>query len=238
MRLTSWQKFTIRLKMRYKLKREYFTLVVPAVIAVVFLVYAIHSGLLVPSAFGTGLAPAASSSSALTPAKLAQELQTNSSGIVSAKPTSLNTEKRNIDIVIVAVPLIALAPYSIDVSRSERRARRYQEDFAAFLFELSELVRGGIDPVKAFRSLAEGNVGSITKFCQTAAKQMQIGYSFEEAMRNLGKLIDNNLVKNYIDLVIQASYSGGSVSGLIQRAASDMNTFISIDKEKRAGLSQ
>jgi flagellar protein FlaJ len=57
-------------------------------------------------------------------------------------------------------------------------------------------------------------------------------------MRNLGENIGNDLVKNYIDLVIQASYSGGSVGGLIQRASNDMSTFITIDEEKRAGLSQ
>ncbi|HUK75082.1 MAG TPA: hypothetical protein VLU99_04755, partial [Nitrososphaerales archaeon] len=46
------------------------------------------------------------------------------------------------------------------------------------------------------------------------------------------------LIDKYVDLVVQASYSGGSVANLIQRASTDMSTFLSIEKEKRAGLSQ
>ena len=70
------------------------------------------------------------------------------------------------------------------------------------------------------------------------AKQMQIGYTFEEAMRNLADSLHSPLIEKYVDLVIQASYSGGTVANLIQRASADMGIFLGIEREKRAGLSQ
>ncbi len=67
---------------------------------------------------------------------------------------------------------------------------------------------------------------------------MSIGFTFEQALHNLGDSLESDLSKRYIDLVIQASYSGGSVSNLIQQAAIDMGNFLTIDKEKRSGLAR
>jgi archaeal flagellar protein FlaJ len=242
MRLSALQRFRIRLRLRYKFKREVFTLVIPCIIAIILVVFAVRFGFVQTSAFGSGLQSVnANATNANNLRQIEIQLSEANGKQVTINPLqggNPNQAKENLDFVLVGAPVIALLWYTIDVTLRERRARKYQEDFAAFLFELSELVRGGIDPVRSFRTLAEENVGSISTFVKTAAKQMEIGYSFEEAMRNLGKLIDNDLVSKYIDLVVQASYSGGSVSGLIQRAAADLNAFIAIDKEKRAGLQQ
>jgi flagellar protein FlaJ len=144
----------------------------------------------------------------------------------------------NFDFVLVAGLIIGLGPYSYDVTRKDRELRRNEADFTDFLFELSELVRGGIDPIKAITTLSQGTLGSITKNVQMVAKQMQIGYTFEEAMRNLADSLHSPLIEKYVDLVIQASYSGGTVANLIQRASADMGIFLGIEREKRAGLSQ
>jgi archaeal flagellar protein FlaJ len=242
MRLTAFQRFRIRLLLRYKFKREVFTLVIPCIIAIILVVFAVRFGFVQSSAFGSGLQSAgvnATNANNIRQVEI-QLAQANGSALTihPAQGGNPNQAKEDLDFVLVGAPVIALTAYTVDVTLRERRARKYQEDFASFLFELSELVRGGIDPVRSFRTLADENVGTISKFVKTAAKQMEIGYSFEEAMRNLGKLVGNDLVSKYIDLVVQASYSGGSVSGLIQRAAADLNAFIAIDKEKRAGLQQ
>lgn len=134
--------------------------------------------------------------------------------------------------------LIALSPYSAFITILERRKFRFEKEFSDFLFELSELVRGGIDPMRAIKVLSERNLGSITKFVRIVAKQIDFGFSFEKAMRNLAFLLKSSLVANYAELVIQASYTGGSISSLIQKASSDMKTIIAIEEEKRAGLRQ
>jgi flagellar protein FlaJ len=106
------------------------------------------------------------------------------------------------------------------------------------LFELSELIRGGIDPIRSILLLSERELGSITNPVRIIAKQTQLGYSFEQAMRNLDKLLGSKLIRNYTDLVVQASYSGGTVSDLIRKASLDMQTFLTLEEEKMAGLKQ
>ncbi len=224
--------------MRYKFRREYFTLAIPVALAAIFVLYAFHSGF--ASITQPGVASSQSTANELKEAQY-QAISGNLTGITgnsTKTPSSTVSEKQNLYITVVAAPIIAFAPYSFDATREERRRRSYEQDFSDFLFELSELVRGGIDPAKAFLTLAEGSTGSITKFVKTAAKQMQIGFTFEQALQNMGNLIGSDLAKRYVDLVVQASYSGGSVANLIQRASIDMGTFVNLEREKRAGLSQ
>ncbi len=244
MRLNWRQRLAFKIKFRYKIKRRIFTLVIPCVIALLFFFFSFHFGFASTSVAGTGFIPGSApntSNSTLAQKEFEFLLLSNPNASVTSIITKIpnpNLPKEKLDIVLVATPLIAFTPYAVDITRAERKTRKYEEDFAAFLFELAELVRGGIDPLKGFQTLSEKSTGTITKFVQNSAKQLQIGYSFEQAMVNLGNQINTSLVKKYVDLVIQASYSGGSVSGLIQKASQDMSTFIAIDKEKRSGLAQ
>ncbi|MEM4524398.1 MAG: type II secretion system F family protein [Archaeoglobaceae archaeon] len=149
----------------------------------------------------------------------------------------LNKSFSLLQLLIICL-LVALTPYSFYVTVAERRKFRYEREFADFLFELSELVRGGIDPLRAIKVLSERELGSITKFVKIIAKQTELGFSFEFAMRNLANLLKSSLIANYAELVVQASYTGGSISSLIQKASMDMKTIIAIEEEKRAGLRQ
>ncbi|HUI01116.1 MAG TPA: type II secretion system F family protein [Nitrososphaerales archaeon] len=254
MPLTRRQVLGFKLQHRFKVKRYVFTLAIPAIIGASIFVYAVYTGFApIPFVGGTSLTPASSSASSDSAslreaayAKIVAQLNPdlNSTGANSTQPSATTPNApslpnpHNFDLILLVGMGVGLAPYSADITIRGRRERKYEEDFTDFLFELSELVRGGIDPIKAIITLSQGSLGSITKPVQTVAKQMQIGYTFEQSMRNLAATLNSQLVDKYVDLVIQASYSGGSVANLIQRASSDMSTFLSIEKEKRAGLSQ
>lgn len=236
------QRLALRLRVRYKTKRFYFTLLIPILAGVLIMGLALYSGF----APFPDLSPTTQASSTLSNTASLSRLQQfqrlfgNATSVNGTLPTRLSggANPHNFDLVLVLSLSLGLTPYAVDASLAERKRRKYESDFADFLFELSELVRGGIDPIKAVNTLAEGSLGSITKQVRIASKQMQIGYTFEQAMRNLANALKSSLIARYVDLVIQASYSGGGVSNLIQRASSDMSIFISIEREKRAGLAQ
>lgn len=250
MKLTRRERLEYRLKIRYKIKRSYFVLGVPAVIAVMIFVWGVVSGFAYVPYLSSGKPQGLSSSQNSRLAEYEQIVAEQNNKTSTGAPAKTNatklapvvtqtpTSQYNVDILIVGCMVVALGPYSFDVTRQQRRRRKYEEDFTDFLFELSELVRGGIDPIKATITLSQGNLGSITNQVRVVAKQMQIGYTFEQAMRNLGVALKSSLIDKYIDLVIQASYSGGSVANLIQRASFDLGTFLSIEREKREGLAQ
>jgi len=250
MPLTRRQRLAYKLSNRYHVRRSVFTLAVPAMVAMAILGYAIYSGFAPVPLIGGSTAPnlavtgnSANQTSSREAAYAALVAQLNPGAnkttvAASTAPTTHPANPHNFDVVLTVALTAGLAPYSVDATLSSRRGRKYEQDFTDFLFELSELVRGGIDPIKSTITLSQGSLGSITKPVQVVAKQMEIGFTFEQAMRNLAASLKSPLIDRYIDLVIQASYSGGAVANLIQRASADMGTFLNIEKEKRAGLSQ
>ena len=246
MPLTARQRLAYRISHKYHIRRSVFTLAIPAIIGLAIFSYAIYSGfspvpLVGSSSTGTSSAAAQAAAKEAAYAQIVAEEnpgQNASTAAATVAPVAHPANPHNFDLILTVSLLVALGPYSADATLAGRRVRRYEEDFTDFLFELSELIRGGIDPVKATLTLSQGSLGSITKPVQVVAKQMEIGFTFEQAMRNLATSLKSSLVNRYIDLVIQASYSGGAVANLIQRASADMSTFLNIESEKRAGLSQ
>ncbi len=240
MPMSRWRRLVITLRMRYHIKRYFLTLVIPSILGVALIVYTYHIGFWVFPNLNQGSGTAVTPSATLV--KLAEfyalSNETVPASVLQQYGASTGPDPHNLDLVFLIGAWIALGPYSVDTTLRDRKFRQYEQDFTDFLFELSELVRGGIDPVKATITLSEGNLGSITNQVRLAAKQMQIGYTFEQAMQTLGDNLKSPLAEKYTDLVVQASYSGGSVANLIQRASADMGIFLAIDREKRAGLSQ
>lgn len=243
-----------RLRMKHKPKREYFTLLIPCVIAVLIFSFGLYSGVSISKTAG-GKTSGESEDDRLKRyeelLKLLEEQEagggttTNSTSGIGVGVGSKTEPKSGswlsqvpIEYLAVGCTLIALTAYAADVTVQRRRMGKHEEDFANFLFELSELIRGGIDPIKSMISLSERDMGSITKKLRVAAQQTRLGFTFEQAMMNLGESLKSDLIKRYSELVVQASYSGGAVSSLIQRASLDMRTFLSIQKEKDSGLKQ
>ena len=140
--------------------------------------------------------------------------------------------------MLIFATLIAIIPYSIDVTIQKRRIRRKEELYTEFLFKLSELMRGGLDPIKAVKELSKTNLGELSPHVKMAATALTFGKSFEEAMKRMAKSLHSEIIMRYTSLVVQASYSGGSVSDLILKSSEDMRSIIGIEREKEGSLSQ
>jgi flagellar protein FlaJ len=99
-------------------------------------------------------------------------------------------------------------------------------------------MRGGIDPVKGFINLSKTNLGAISSHAQDAASSMVLGKSFDESMHRMSDSMKSRLVSRYIDVVVQAAYTGGNVADLLFRTSEDMRSVIAIQREKEANLKQ
>lgn len=142
------------------------------------------------------------------------------------------------DHILVLALLIAITPYGIDLAIQKRRIRRKEELYTEFLFKLSELMRGGLDPIKSVTELSKSDLGELTPHIRLAATSMMFGKTFEEAMDAMAESLGSELISRYTELLIVASYSGGSVADLILKASEDMREILEIEREKEGNLSQ
>lgn len=200
-----------RIRIKYNPPRELFTLALPVAVAILIVLAAFLMGYTLHWTIKQ------------TPTTNAEEPSAPSMGL---------------DEVMVIALIIAILPYAIDVTLQKRAIRKKEELYTEFLFKLSELMRGGLDPVKAVKELSKTDLGVLTPHVRIASTSMTFGKSFEEAMKAMAYSLHSELITRYTLLVIQASYSGGAVADLILKASEDMRSIISIEREKEGNLNQ
>lgn len=226
---------------KYQIRREYFTIGVPVIVAV----------LLVAGAFFTGFAgfkeevQQKNDRQKALDAIVAQMASEEGGGQTAAqlnatkKPAAAeNKEKFGIDHIIIIAALIAMTPFGIDTTLQKRRVRSKEKLYTEFLFKLSELMRGGLNPIKGVIELSKTDLAELTPHVRLAGTLMSFGKGFDEAMRSMAGSLKSSLITRYTDLIIQASYAGGSVADLIFKCSEDMRNIIEIEREKEGNLAQ
>lgn len=245
----TFQRYLKILTLRYDLKREYLIVGLPIFLALMVVAGALltgHTFFPPEGESGPVLSGEAAAKQAAYEALVAEmeaaEAAERGEVVETVQeeevPVEENKAKDDMDHILVFATLIAIIPYSIDVFIQKRQLKKREVAFSEFLYKLSELMRGGIDPVKGVVSLSKTNLGAITKDVQDAASSMVLGYSFEDSMHKMSDTIGSKLVAKYIDIVIQAAYTGGNVADLLFRTSEDMRAVIGIEREKEANLKQ
>jgi flagellar protein FlaJ len=239
------QRYIKILTIRYDIKREYITLGIPLFIAFIIVSLAIYTG----HAFVTDESHAnddldskqAAYEAYVAEMKAAEAAEKGESTVPEdEEPVVVNKPKSkdDLDHIIVFAMLVALIPYSIDTFLQKKALQKREVAFSEFLYKLSELMRGGIDPVKGFINLSKTNLGAISTHAQDAASSMVLGKSFDESMHRMSTSMKSRLIARYIDIVVQAAYTGGNVADLLFRTSEDMRSVINIQREKEANLKQ
>jgi flagellar protein FlaJ len=233
------KQFLEGLRLKYTIRREYFTVLIPVAVALLFVAGAYFSGFAVlPGAEKQ----AEKSDRQKAYEDLIKQMETVEGGDTAATPDQEVPEAApspfGLDHILVIAGIAAIIPYAVDITLEKRRIRKKEERYTEFLFKLSELMRGGLDPVKSVLELSRTDLGALTPHVRLAATAMTFGKSFEEAMKAMTATLKSELITRYTLLVVQASYSGGSTSDLILKASEDMRSIIGIEREKEGSLSQ
>gem|GEM_PF-587974 len=232
------------IKLKYDIKREYFTIGIPVLAAIILVIAAALTGhvFTIQEESGTGGSAGSGKDDARLAAyqALVEEVgEVEGGGSMEAEePTSETKPKDDLDRIIVFAVLIAIIPYSIDTYCQKRLLKRREVAYSEFLFKLSELMRGGIDPIRGVIDLSTTDLGAITDNVRGAASAMVLGHSFSDAMNDMAEALKSNLVTRYTALVVQAAYTGGAVADLILRTSEDMRAVIGIEREKEGNLKQ
>ncbi|MHC1565414.1 MAG: type II secretion system F family protein [Candidatus Syntropharchaeales archaeon] len=217
-----------RIKVR-GIKREHLTIIIPIVLAIVFV---LAGAFLFPDSPEEDVPIIETSTPTPTP-----------------EPTftpdiePVDTLKKNLDKTIVIAALIGLTPYGLDVYLRKRRRIKYEDEFARFLFELSEFLRGGLDPVASVIELASSatpevyrSIESLTPHIDHLAKQLEWGMTFEDGMYQMARDLKSELIEKYVYLVVQTSHTGGGIGEMILQCSEDMTKTLTLEREKEAHL--
>jgi len=241
--MTPFRETIDTLVFKYNIKREYFTIVLPVLIGLTLILVAFLTGHTITPQQQQQATSSSDQARQQALQQLIQQMNPGGNNSTAANTTQASTatqttSQADLEDYIIYGAIIAITPYSFDRFFEKRRYKLYEDDFTQFLFKLSELMRAGIDPIKSVIELSKADTGSITPFVRSAASMMLLGRSFDEGMRNMANSIRSDMATRYVDLVIQASYMGGSVHDLILKASEDMRSMIMINREMESNLRQ
>jgi len=242
--------------LRYDIKREYFTVAIPVIAAVLVLIAALltgHTFVIQDQSVTGGEDDARLAAYQALVAELDEsgdgggnggrdEEGENGAGTGQntgeQEGTPDNRLKDDLDHILIFAVLIAIIPYSVDAYFRKRLLKKRELAFSEFLFKLSELMRGGIDPIKGVIDLSTTDLGAIGGNVKGAASAMILGHSFADAMNDMAVALKSKLISKYINLLIQTAYTGGAVADLLRQTSEDMRAVIGIEREKEGNLKQ
>jgi archaeal flagellar protein FlaJ len=229
-----------RIRILYNPPREYFTIGVPILLAFLLVLGAALSGMTFQGTDKTTQSGDSDKVQKLKElmAQLDETENTTANATAPADTGKTNRQPMGLDEILVLAVIIAITPYAIDITLQKRTIRRKEELYTEFLFKLSELMRGGLDPIKSVKELSRTDLGILSPNVRIASTSMLYGKSFEDSMKSMARSLHSELITRYTTLVVQASYSGGSVADLILKASEDMRSIIGIEREKEGNLSQ
>jgi flagellar protein FlaJ len=213
---------------KYNLKREHIILLLPALIAVILIVISI-----LPAVLPKGQE---NQEYIYTP------VEGNATDVVPF--TNDHGVPKNLDQIIVFAVLIAITPYSIEVYLIRKRTTRYEEEYIGFLYEFSELLRGGLDPLGAIKEIAspaletERSLQALGPHLKKAAAQIEWGVSFETVIASMAESLKSPLLSKYSKLIVQASRLGAMSPAIILKCADDLEKTLQLEHEKEAALKE
>ncbi len=120
--------------------------------------------------------------------------------------------------------------------RDHVRRRRLEERFPDFLRDIAVARRAGLTLVSAVDVAAEGDYGELTPEIRRMSRQLRWNVTFVEALQKFGQRVQTPLVERAINLIEEASRSGGSVTDVILAASRDARESRMLEEDRRMSM--
>lgn len=234
-------KYSKRMRRRYGGKNEILVIVIPMIIAILVGLLIFFSGSNPDGNMMEGMVDMGAGNNVTS--ETTEEILSDSGD--QLEDTAQSSAMQLLDDTIVLMVIITLGPYGFYVFQQKRKRKIYEHEFARFLFELSELLRGGLDPVAGVMELASSTtletytrIEMISPHIDHLAKQLDWGVTFEDGMFEMAENLNSEIIKKYTYLVVQTSRIGGGTGEIILQCSEDMEKALELEREKEANLGE
>mgnify|MGYP001577056565 FL=1 len=104
--------------------------------------------------------------------------------------------------IAVIGALIGLITFILDFMEENKRQKELETKFLEFVRGLVETVRSGATIPQAIIHVATVNFGSLTPYVQKLAKQIEWGYTINDALTIFANDTNNQVIKRSVTIVI------------------------------------
>jgi archaeal flagellar protein FlaJ len=140
-----------------------------------------------------------------------------------------------VDFVVFAI-LSGTGIYGVYGYLRARRIARIDAIFPDFVRDLAESRRAGMTFTRAILFASKGSYGILTPEIKKISQQVSWGSSVEDALTAFSKRVRTKSICRTIQLIIEASKSGGNVADVLEIAARDAREIKMLEAERRANM--
>ena len=136
--------------------------------------------------------------------------------------------------VVPAIALIIaglIAPVAYIKAKQKKRVKQFEEQLSDALMICCSCLRSGLSFTQAMETIAHDMDAPISTEFDLTIKEMNMGYSIDEALENLGKRIDSKYVELMISAVLVQRQTGGNLSRILENISDTIKEKLKLKKQ-------
>ncbi len=132
--------------------------------------------------------------------------------------------------------LATTGPIGVYLHRQIQRVDAIEGRMPDFLNDLAESRRAGLTLSNALQAASRTDYGALSPEIKKMATQVAWGVPFNDALSQFADRVKTNLVRRSVQLIIEASRTGGSITQILKASARDAHELKSLEADRRVTM--
>ncbi len=132
--------------------------------------------------------------------------------------------------------LSTTGPIGIYLHKQIQRVDAIEVRMPDFLNDLAESRRAGLTLANALQAASRTDYGALSPEIRKMATQVSWGVPFNDALAQFSERVKTNLVRRSVQLIIEASRTGGSITQILKASARDAHELKSLEADRRVTM--
>ena len=145
------------------------------------------------------------------------------------------TQKVVLSIILMVVG--AILPVIYVRQKKKKRVKKFEEQLCDALMICTSCLRSGLSFNQAMETIAKDMDAPISTEFATVVKEVNMGYSMDDALENLGERIKSKYVDLMVSAVLVQRQTGGNLSQILESISDTIRERIKLQRQLKTSVS-
>ncbi|MBE6817101.1 MAG: hypothetical protein E7520_05290 [Ruminococcaceae bacterium] len=143
---------------------------------------------------------------------------------------------RNVILTLVLIAVGAVLPIIYVKSKQKSRVKKFEEQLSDALMICISCLRSGLSFNQAMETIAKDMDAPISVEFSTVVREVNMGYSMDEALENLGDRIKSKYVDLMVSAVLVQRQTGGNLSKILQSISDTIRERMKLKRQLKTSV--
>ena len=143
----------------------------------------------------------------------------------------------NVLLTLILIVIGALVPVIYVRQKKKSRVKKFEEQLCDALMICCSCLRSGLSFNQAMETIAKDMDAPISTEFSTVVKEVNMGYSMDEALENLGDRIKSKYVDLMVSAVLVQRQTGGNLSHILENISDTIRERMKLKRQLKTSVS-